>query len=51
MVVEAVGASEHVRADNAKLANVEIIEAELRRDANAPIDWLKGRVAVEIDRN
>ena len=47
VVVEAVGASEHVRTNDAKLANVEIIETEFRRDANAPIDWLEGRVAVE----
>src|SRR5580700_10059157 len=47
MIVKTVGAAAHVRAHDAKLANVEIVEAELRRDANTPIDWFEGRIAVE----
>ena len=47
MIVETVGAATHVRADDAKLTNVEIIEAEFRRDADAPIDGFERRVAVE----
>src|SRR5271163_4209640 len=47
VAVESVGASKYVGANDAKLANVKIIETELRRDANAPIDWFEGCVAVE----
>ncbi len=47
MVVKAVGAVTHVRADDAKLANVEIVETDLGGDADAPIDRLERRVAVE----
>src|SRR5580692_7249970 len=47
VIVEAICASAHVGADDAKLADVEVVETELRRDADAPIDWLERRVAME----
>ena len=45
--VEAVGAVSHVGADDAEFADVEIVEADFRSDANAPVDWLEGGVAVK----
>src|SRR5271165_5007843 len=47
VVVEAVSASEHVGADDAKFTNVKIVQTELRSDADAPVDWFEARVAVE----
>src|SRR6266850_1243565 len=47
MIVEAVGAAARVRADEAELADLQIVEAELRSDANTPVDGLEGRVAVK----
>src|SRR6266436_1119624 len=47
MIVEAVCAVANIRADNAKLTNIEVVKTKLRRDPNAPIDWLERRIAVE----
>src|SRR5580700_2254944 len=47
MIIETVGAETHVRTDNAKLTDVEIIETELRSNADAPIHRLERCVPME----
>ena len=47
MGVEAIGAVADVGADDAEFADVEIVEADFRGDANAPVDRLEGGVAVK----
>ena len=45
--VEAIGAVSDVGADDAAFADVEIVEADFRSDANAPADRLERGVAVK----
>src|SRR5215510_12984058 len=47
MGIEAIGAAAHVGSDDAKFADVEVVEADFRRYANAPVHWLERRVPVE----
>src|SRR6266576_3392083 len=47
MIVEAVGAAAGIGAHETELADFQIVETELRSDANAPVDGLEGRVAVK----
>src|SRR5579885_2346731 len=45
--VEAVCSLAHVRADDAEFADIQIVQADLRRDADAPVHWLEGGIAVK----
>ena len=45
--VEAVGAVSHIGADDAEFADMQIVEADFRSDANAPVDRFEGGVAVK----
>ena len=45
--VESVGAAPRIGADNAKFADIQIVQAEFRRNSNAPVDGLEGGVPVK----
>jgi hypothetical protein len=45
--VEAVGAAAGIGTDEAEFADFQIVEAELRSDADAPVDGFEGSVAVK----
>ncbi len=47
VIVEAVRAAAGIGTDDAELADFQIVEAELRSDANAPVDGFEGSVAVK----
>src|SRR6266404_4832209 len=47
MGVQAIGSAAHIRANNPQLANIQIIEANFRRDADSPVNWLERSVAVK----
>ena len=47
LIVEAVGAAAGIGAHETELADFQVVETELRSDANAPVDGLEGRVAVK----
>ena len=46
-MVEAVGAASGIRADEAELADLQIVEAELRSDSNAPVRGLEGSITMK----
>ena len=47
MIVEAVRTAAGIRADEAELADFQIVEAELRSDSNAPVHGLEGSIAMK----
>src|SRR4029077_7076594 len=47
MIVEAVDAAAGIGTNDAQFADFQIVEAELRSDANAPVDGLESRVAMK----
>ena len=47
MRVESRRAFAHIRADDSQFPHIQIIQAELGRDADAPVHWLEGSVAVK----
>src|SRR5712672_583473 len=46
MIVETVGSVARIGTDYSKFANFQIVKAEFRRDANAPIHGLEGSVTM-----
>src|SRR5216684_7734712 len=47
MIVKAVGPAARIGSDNAKLSHIQIVQAELRCDADPPIHWFEGSVTVK----
>src|SRR6266851_6130214 len=47
MIVEAVGAAARIGADEAELADFQIVQAQLRSDSDSPVDGLESRVTMK----